>query len=250
MDKTFVKGLVLLEAMARSEKGCGVSELAVQLDLNKSNVHRLLAALVHQGFAQKNADTNRYELTMKLWELGSRTANKLDVRVESLPFMKQLAEQTQETVHLSVLDGPEVLYIEKIDSPQPVRAYTTIGGRAPAQCVATGKALLAWADEATLLAVKNRFKSHTDKSIVRLGDLRKQLDDVRAKGYAVNTGEWREQVVGAAAPIQDATGRVVAALGISGPADRLPQALLEQRGEKLLEVTALISRRLGFGGGN
>lgn len=161
MDKTFVKGLVLLEALAKHERGSGVTELANQLMLNKSNVHRLLQALVHQGFARKNEDTGRYELTMKLWELGSGLANRLDVRTEALPFMKELAEQTQETVHLSLLDGVEVLYIEKMDSPQPVRAYTTVGGRSPAQCVATGKALLAWASEDTLNLLKNRLKPYT-----------------------------------------------------------------------------------------
>ncbi|WP_353236316.1 IclR family transcriptional regulator [Diaphorobacter ruginosibacter] len=246
MDKTFIKGLVLLEAMARNDKGSGVSELAAQLLLNKSNVHRLLQALVHQGFARKNAETNRYELTMKMWELGSRIAGKLDVRLESLPFMKQLAEETRETVHLSILDGAEVLYIEKIDSPQPVRAYTTVGGRAPAQCVATGKALLAWADEEVLANVKNRLKAHTGKSIVRLGDLRRQLEEIRTTGYAINTGEWREQVVGAAAPIRDASGRVVAALGISGPAERLDLQALRQGGKRLIEATQAISLRLGY----
>ena len=249
MDKTFIKGLVLLEAMARNDKGSGVSELASQLLLNKSNVHRLLQALVHQGFARKNADTNRYELTMKMWELGSRISSKLDVRLESLPFMKQLAEETQETVHLSILDGAEVLYIEKIDSPQPVRAYTTVGGRAPAQCVATGKSMLAWADEEVLAVVKNRLKPHTEKSIVRFGDLRKQLEEIRTKGYAINTGEWREQVVGAAAPIRDASGQVVAALGISGPAERLSIEALDKSGKRLIEVTEMVSRRLGFSRG-
>ncbi|QII86799.1 IclR family transcriptional regulator [Bordetella hinzii] len=247
MDKTFLKGLVLLEAMARNEKGSGVSELASQLLLNKSNVHRLLQALVHQGFARKNPDTGRYELTMKLWELGARIADRLDVRTEALPFMRELARESLETVHLSILEGAEVLYIEKIDSPQPVRAYTTVGGRAPAQCVATGKALLAWAEEPVLAAVKNRFKPHTSKSVMRLGDLRRELETIRAQGFAINRGEWREQVVGAAAPIRDASGGVVAAVGISGPAERLDHQKLLQAGTRVREVADTISRRLGSG---
>lgn len=248
MDKTFLKGLVLLEAMAKHERGSGVTELANQLMLNKSNVHRLLQALVHQGFARKNEDTGRYELTMKLWELGSGVANRLDVRLEALPFMKELAEQTQETVHLSILDGIDVLYIEKIDSPQPVRAYTTVGGRSPAHCVATGKALLAWAPEDTVNGVKHRLKPHTPRSIMKFGDLRRELDEVRTRGYAVNRGEWREQVVGVAAPIHDGRGQVVAAVGISGPAERLDEARLNQAGQSLVGVAAAISRRLGYSG--
>ncbi|MFU2052847.1 IclR family transcriptional regulator [Bordetella hinzii] len=238
---------MLLEAMARNEKGSGVSELASQLLLNKSNVHRLLQALVHQGFARKNPDTGRYELTMKLWELGARIADRLDVRTEALPFMRELARESLETVHLSILEGAEVLYIEKIDSPQPVRAYTTVGGRAPAQCVATGKALLAWAEEPVLAAVKNRFKPHTSKSIMRRGDLRRELETIRAQGFAINRGEWREQVVGAAAPIRDASGGVVAAVGISGPAERLDHQKLLQAGTRVREVADTISRRLGSG---
>ncbi len=248
MDKTFLKGLVLLEAMAKHERGSGVTELANQLMLNKSNVHRLLQALVHQGFARKNEDTGRYELTMKLWELGSGVANRLDVRLESLPFMRELAEQTQETVHLSILDGIEVLYIEKIDSPQPVRAYTTVGGRSPAQCVATGKALLAWAQEDTLNSIKNRLKPYTPRTVVKFGELRRELEQIRERGFALNRGEWREQVVGAAAPIHDGRGQVVAAVGISGPAERLDEARLMQAGQTLMAVAAQISRRLGYSG--
>ncbi len=239
---------MLLEALAKHERGSGVTELANQLMLNKSNVHRLLQALVHQGFARKNEDTGRYELTMKLWELGSGLANRLDVRTEALPFMKELAEQTQETVHLSLLDGVEVLYIEKMDSPQPVRAYTTVGGRSPAQCVATGKALLAWASEDTLNLLKNRLKPYTPRSLVKFGDLRRELEQVREQGFALNRGEWREQVVGAAAPIYDSRGMVVAALGISGPAERLEEARLVQAGKTLVTAAAQISRRLGYSG--
>ena len=239
---------MLLEALAKHERGSGVTELANQLMLNKSNVHRLLQALVHQGFARKNEDTGRYELTMKLWELGSGLANRLDVRVEALSFMKELAEQTQETVHLSLLDGVEVLYIEKIDSPQPVRAYTTVGGRSPAQCVATGKALLAGASEDTLNLIKNRLKPYTPRSLVKFGDLRRELEQVREQGYAINRGEWREQVVGAAASIYDSRGMVVAALGISGPAERLEEVRLIQAGKILMTAAAQISRRLGYSG--
>ena len=81
---------------------------------------------------------------------------------------------------------------------------------------------------------------------MRFGDLRKQLEDIRRSGYATNSGEWREQVVGAAAPIRDASGQVVAALGISGPADRLPKELLDKSGLRLIEVTEVVSRRLGY----
>jgi DNA-binding IclR family transcriptional regulator len=246
MDKTFLKGLVLLESLARSEKPCGVTELANELQLTKSNIHRLLQGLVHQGFARNVADSGRYELTMKLWELGSHVFGRLDVRHISVPYMEALAKETSETVHLSTLDGIDVLYLAKIDSPQPVRAYTTVGGRAPAQCVATGKAQLAWADPSIIAAVKKTLKAYTSKSITKAGQLDTELERVRTQGFALNQGEWREQVCGAAAPIRDASGRVIAALGISGPAERLKPRVMQNIAPTISKAGDTISSLLGY----
>jgi DNA-binding IclR family transcriptional regulator len=246
MDKTFLKGLTLLEAIARSERACGVTELAEMLQLNKSNVHRLLQGLVHQGFARKAAGTGRYELTMKLWELGSHVLSRLDVRQVAQPFLEGLAKKTSETVHLSVLDGIEVLYVAKIDSPQPVRAYTTVGGRAPAQCVATGKVQLAWADSEHVAQVKSALRAYTSKSITRSRDLEAEFERIRSQGYAINRGEWREQVCGVAAPIRDASGAVVAAIGLSGPADRLKPRRMKEWGSSVMQAASQISELLGY----
>lgn len=246
MDKTFLKGLVLLETLARSEQACGVTELASELQLTKSNVHRLLQGLVHQGFARNVADTGRYELTMKLWELGSHVFGRLDVRHVADPFMKALAAETSETVHLSTMDGIEVLYLAKIDSPQPVRAYTTVGGRAPAQCVATGKAQLAWSDPATLASVKIALSAYTSKSMTRPQQLDSELERVRLQGFAVNIGEWREQVCGVAAPIRDGSGKIIAALGVSGPADRLRPRIMHNLAPTIITAAEKISSLLGY----
>lgn len=246
MDKTFLKGLTLLETLARSGRACGVTELAAMLQLTKSNVHRLLQGLVHQGFARKNADTGRYELTMKLWELGSHVLGRLDVCQVAQPFLERLAAETSETVHLSVLDGIDVLYVAKLDSPQPVRAYSTVGGRAPAQCVATGKAQLAWASQEVIVQVKGALQAYSPHSLLRCEDLEAELARIRGQGYAVNRGEWREQVCGVAAPIRDASGQVVAAIGISGPAERLKPRRLKDLGPSVVQVAGQISRLLGY----
>lgn len=246
MNKTLLKGLVLLETMANNDKCSGVTELANELSLSKSNVHRLLQGLVHQGFVRRQPETGRYELTMKLWELGAKVFRRLDVRREALPYMKLLADETLETVHLSILDGTDALYIEKIDSPQPVRAYTTVGGRSPATSVATGKAMLAWADESTIANAAEKLQRHTPKSIATAEELHRQLKQIRANGYAVNTGEWREQVVGVAAPLRDATGHVVGALGISGPSERLTDEVISNSVPRLIELANTISARFGY----
>lgn len=246
MDKTLLKGLRALETLARSDGPRGVTELAAELELTKSNVHRILQGLAHQGFVRKVGDQGRYEPTLKLWELGAHVMGRLDVPQIALPHMERLARDSNETVHLSTLDGIEALYLAKIDSPQPVRAYTTVGGRAPAQCVATGKAQLAWADADTLAAVKLALSAYTPKSIIRAEQLDQELEKVRTQGFAINTGEWREQVYGMAAPIMDSMGRVVASLGISGPADRLKPRLMQSLAPTVQKACSTISLLLGY----
>ena len=127
MDKVFLKGLTVLETLAASEVPRGITDLANDLDLTKSNVHRLVQALVHRGYAEKDPLSGRYQCTMRLWQLGSFLANRIEVRPIARPYLGRLVKQTQESAHLSIFDGTRILYIDKIDSPQPVGAYSTIG---------------------------------------------------------------------------------------------------------------------------
>jgi DNA-binding IclR family transcriptional regulator len=247
MDKSFLKGLALLELMAKTGKARGVTELAGMLSLTKSNVHRLLQGLVYQGFVRNIDGSGQYELTMKLWELGSYAFAQLDVRLSAQPYMEALAQRTSESVHLSVLDGVEVIYVAKVDGPQPVISYTRVGARAPAQCVATGKAQLAWANSMTVDQVKQALRRYTSKSLLDAERLDVELTGVRAVGYALNQGEWADGVCGVASAIRDDSGRVVAAIGVSGPVERLKPRVLRQLGPELLGIAEQISGLLGYG---
>lgn len=246
MDTTLLKGLNVLEALIRSERPRGVSEFAMELGLTKSNVHRVLQTLQAAGFVGQS-DSGSYTPTLKIWELGAGVYLKLDIPREARPFLLELANLTRETVHLSVLDGAEVVYLDKIDSPEPVRAYSTIGGRAPAHCVATGKALLAFIGDAAAHKGSDHFPSFTPRTITTRGAFEASCADIRAKGYAVNWGEWREQVRGVAAPVRDAYGSIVAAVGISGPADRLTRNRITEATPHVVESAERISRALGYG---
>ena len=221
MNNTLIKGLGLLEVLAHSDRPLGVTELAGRIGLGKSNVHRLLQALVELGYVRRDGEGGAYAASIRLWELGSAVLANLDLKRAAQDWMDWLLDRTRETVHLSVLDGDEVVYVHKLDSPEPVRAYTQIGGRAPAHCVATGKALLAWAGEAQLEAVSRRLRAATPRTVTDAGEFLREMERVRALGYAVNRGEWRESVGGIAAPVRDPGGRVVAAVGVSGPIERL-----------------------------
>lgn len=246
MDTTFVKGLRVVETLAKHPHLSGVTELARHLGLTKSNTHRLLQTLVASGYVRNLEQGGRYELTLKLWELGAAIVDRLDLKTVATEYMERLCQVSGETVHLSVLEGSEVIYIAKIDSPHPVRAYSRVGGRAPAYCVATGKALLAYAPATLIDQISLELKPFTALTITTPNELRTDLEKMRQAGYAVNRGEWRDSVCGVAAPIWDATGQVCAAIGLSGPADRFKPRSLKQLAPTVVSVAQQISSRLGY----
>lgn len=247
MNNTLVKGLLMLETLARSEHPMGVTELGAALGIPKSNVHRMLRALVELRYVLRDEDRGTYRASIRLWELGSAVLARLDLRTTALPQMEALLERTRETVHLSVLDGDEVVYVHKLDSPEPVRAYSQIGGRAPAHCVATGKAMLAFESDAFLKSFALRLTRHSPRTITEPDDFLREMERVRATGHAVNRGEWRDSVFGIAAPIRGSDGRVLAALGISGPADRIKPSTIKSLAAHVVDAAHGVSEALSPG---
>jgi len=245
MDKAFVKGMQVIEALARSDTPRGITSLASELQFTKSNVHRLLATLTAHGYVRQQEPNAGYLLGPKLWEMGSLVMSRLDVTKVAHSSMAALAADTGESVHLSILDGAEVIYIDKIDSLHAVRAYSRVGGRAPAWCVATGKAMLAYSPDEALSALAPHLSRFTDATIFELDELRHDLERVRAQRYAVNRGEWRKDVCGVAVPVRDSSSKVIAAIGISGPAARLKARQIKQFAPEVLKAGAAISTALG-----
>lgn len=247
MDKTLLKGLAVLEAVASQQgRDRTIEELAGHLQLTRSNVHRTLQTLAHAGYLVKDEAGGSYHTTMKLFELGAQQLMRFDVRKFAPPFMRALAEESGETVHLSVLEGLDVIYIDKIDSPQPVRSYTVIGGRAPAYAVATGKAMLAYQPAGYLERHAHALIRHSPATITSLPVLSEELMRVVRTGYAVNCGEWRETVGGLAVAVFNGLNQVVAALGISGPLDRLNKARMVELAPAVKKYAAEISRAMGY----
>jgi len=249
MDKTLLKGLMVLEAVSKlGARAPGLDEVAAMCGLSRSNAHRTLQTLAHAGYIARDPDTGGYRSTLKMFELGARQLANMDVRALAPPLMRTLAMQTGETVHLSVLDGLDVVYIDKLDSAQPLQAYSVIGGRAPAYAVATGKALLAFQQDGYLSHYKSRLHAHTRLTRATEAALTQELAEVARLGYAVNRGEWRDGIGGVASPIFSGLQRPVAALGISGPLDRLTPAKMTQYVPLILDAAAAISRQLGYSG--
>lgn len=246
METTVVKGLKVLEALAFSDGACALTDMAKQCGLSKSNAHRLLRTLEECGYVRRDPKTRTYESTLRMWELGTRVFNQLDLRSLAVPHLRQLARSTKESVHLSVFDEGEVVYVDKVDSIHAVRAYVGVGDRAPAYCTATGKAILAVLPDETVERICTHLKRYTPNTATTLRKLRADLDVIRKQGYAVTCGEWRPGVLGIAASIRSPSGSVVGGIGIAGPEDRMRQADSEKQVAAVLKAAEAIARELGF----
>ncbi len=218
--------------------------------MNKTTVHRLLNGLVKLGYVQRNKETATYELTLKIWELGTHVIVRRDVGRVAAGILRELAESTGETGHLAILDGEEVVYIDKADGAHPLRIFTPIGGRVPLYCGSTGKTILAFESQTLIDAVCRNLKVFTPRTITSKARLLRELEIVRQQGYAVNVGEWRSDISGIAAPIRDRTGQVIASIGVSGPSNRLPLPALRKISRSVMVAAGRISRELGFAAPN
>jgi IclR family transcriptional regulator, KDG regulon repressor len=247
MDTTLAKGLSVIDWLARQQRPCGVSEVARALGLARSNAHRTLQTLVACGWAVQDAGS-AYRCSLRLFELGMQVESSVDLTARLHPVLARLAEATGETIHLAVLDGAEIVYLDKFDSPLPVAAYSRIGGRAPAHCVASGKALLAamGLDGAALLARLGPLAGHTPHTLTDHADLAEELRATRERGVAENRQEWRLGVCGLGAPVFDARGEPVAAVGMSVPSIRFTRPQSREWSARVLACARDASQALGF----
>ena len=250
MDSTIAKGLSVLEWLAQQPGDCRVTDVAREFGLARSNAHRTLQTLVECGWAAQNAATSAYRPSLRLFELGALVGAAADVNLLVRPHLAALAGASGETIHLATLDGAEIVYLDKFDSPLPVAAYSRIGGRAPAGCVASGKALLAalQLDAAALRARLGALVAHTPNSIVDFDLLAAELARTQARGYAENREEWRLGVCGLGVPVFNARGEPVVAVGMSVPSIRFGRAQARALARQLLECARDASAALGFRG--
>ncbi|TGT54043.1 IclR family transcriptional regulator [Mesorhizobium sp. M00.F.Ca.ET.170.01.1.1] len=243
LSATLSKGLLILENLASSPAPKGLTAIASEAELTKSNTHRILVTLKKFGFIQQEADRN-YRCTMKLWKLGYTVLTQTDLPSVTSPAMRFLADSCNESVHLSVLDGLQVLYVDKLESDRPVRAYTQKGGNSPLHCVATGKILLAYNYRSLRSSVCAKLQRYTSATITSSKRLDKEMESIVANGYAINCGEFREEVYGIAAPIFDPMGNTIASIGISGPSTRLTNETIEKMVPKVVQAGKMATAEL------
>jgi IclR family KDG regulon transcriptional repressor len=248
MDSTLAKGLAVLEWLIRQQRACRVVEVGKALGMTRSNAHRTLQTLVECGWALQDADTSAYRPSPRLFELSALLEAAGDLRTLLRPRLAALAQATGETIHLAALDGADIVYLDKFDSPLPVAAYSRIGGRAPAYCVASGKALLAAtvADASDLKPLLGTLVAHTPNTLTDFDELAADLQRVRERGYGENREEWRLGVCGLGAPVFNARREPVAAVGMSVPSIRFARAQARALADQLLACAHDASLMLGY----
>lgn len=238
----------LLCAFSSTETEYGVSELARKLSLAKSTVHRILTTLAGEELVERNPRTGRYRLGLKMWELGTLAAGHLAIHEAAAPYLDDLRNRTRETVHIAVLDGTEVVYVERRESPQTLRLFGRVGHRNHAHCTSTGKVLLAFLppDELERRLAAMELPARTPYTITDRERLRAELEEVRRRGFAINVNESEMGIASVAAPICDRTGNVVAAVSTAGPLTRFEGPAMRRFAEMTVDAARGISERLGY----
>lgn len=246
--KAVGKTIAILEFLA--ERGqASLAEICSESGLNKSTGHRFLNALRHLGYVRQT-DDGSYAPTMKLAQLGMLITDKLDLLSEARPVVRELARETQETIHLATIDETHLVYLDKLESTRNLRVamMSRIGSSAPTYCTGVGKALLAFVDgetrERALAAVD--FEEYTPNTITDPSVLEEELGRIRAAGVALDDEEHEVGVRCVAAPVLDSDGRAVAAISISAPSVRLTDEQIPGYERMLLEATQRLATRLFY----
>ena len=239
----------ILKAYSKEKALFTNSELARRFGLNRSTITRLLYSLEKAGFLVRDQRTREYALTHWLFRIGNVYISQTDLHKEAMPLLERLASSCKETVHLAILSGVKLLYLDKVEGPQSIRIASMVGDTNPAYCTGVGKVLLAYLEKKDLDAYLNsvHLKRYTPNTICDADDLKLHLSRVRERGYAIDDCEHQPDVRCVAAPVRDKDDCVIASISISGPEFRMVHEKIEEELIPSIKKTASrISQRLGY----
>lgn len=246
MVQSVERAIRILQCFTKENPELRLKDITEELDLNKSTVHGLLNTLKHHGLLQQNEETQKYRLGWAILEMGSSLLSGIDIRNIANPFIKELCTQTGETVHLVVIEGKDVVYIDKQESNQSIRLFTSIGTHYPAYATGVGKAILAFKPPETLLEyLPETFSQLTPTTITSHEAMAECLAEVRRVGYALDNEENLAGLSCVAAPIFDHTNKVAAAISVAGPSTRITPERIPQLAEVVVSAARQISIHLG-----
>jgi DNA-binding IclR family transcriptional regulator len=237
----------LLKSFSEDDVDIGISALSRRLGVAKSTVHRLAATLVSEGLLEQDRETEKYRLGIALFRLGALVRRRMDVSNQARPYLYELREKTNETVHLAILDGTDIMYVYNLESTQAIRMRSDIGVRKPAYCTAEGQAILAFQPQEVVdRVIAQGLLPRTPQTITDPAKLMKALALVRQRGCAIEDEESEIGMRCISAPIRNDSGEVMASVGIAGPATRLSKKAIAAFIPHVIETADQVSSRLGY----
>ena len=242
------RAINILEFIGRQSSGeAALPELSAAMKLHKTTTHRIAHVLESRGLLRRGLDSNRYRLGLHLYDLGCQALDHVNIRDEARPLMTRVAYEVGETVHLALLDRTEVLYIERVEAQRSLTMGSKLGARNPVYCTALGKAILACSPEAEVDRVLAglRMEVRTRNTITNVLALKRELERIRDRGYAIDDEEIEEGIRCIAAPILNASDLAVAAISVSGPSSRITPDRYQLIGQTMMRAAQELSIRLG-----
>lgn len=242
------RALAILEAVAQRSGGMTNSEISRRLQIPKSSTSYILRTLERHGYLHRERPSGKYRLGLKVLNLSRQALGGLDIKEVALPVLRQLAERNHLTAHLAILDHGEAVYIEKADAPGFIKMDTWVGRRLPVHATSVGKALVAYLPEAEIKALirERGLKKLTSRTITTHAEFLRELERIRAQGYAVDDEENNLGVRCLGAPVFNRFGKVEAAVGVSGTTSQIDKVSLPKIAHVVIQAAQKISHQLGY----
>ncbi|MBI4483956.1 MAG: IclR family transcriptional regulator [Acidobacteria bacterium] len=247
-SKAVERALSILEGISHRAGGMTNSEISRRLGIPKSSASYILRTLERRGYLRRERGSGKYRVGLKVLSLGRGVLVGLGIREAALPMLRQLVERSHLAGHLAILDRGEAVYIEKVEGPGFIKMDTWVGRRMEVHSTSVGKALVAHLPEAEVEAIirERGLKKRTPKTITDRCKFLRELETVRAHGYAVDDQENSVGVRCVAAPVFDSLGKVEASVGVSGITSQVDKAHLPKIAELVKETARRISHQLGY----
>ncbi|WP_107839577.1 IclR family transcriptional regulator [Metasolibacillus meyeri] len=246
MLKTLNLSIAVLRMFTKEKPTWGGRELAVAMDLNHTNLYRILETFEMNGFITKDPVTKKYSLGIALWELGMNMYDSLNIDQLCIPILEDLQKETGETAIFTVLNGLEALTLLKVEPENKVRFSVSRGSRTPLYVGASYRSMLAYLTEEQISKVIDQpLVAYTERTMVDANEIRQELENIRTKGYAVSQGEYTVDVLAVAMPIFDSNQQIVASVTVSGPLYRFTEQKIEEVIEPLARTKKAIESIIG-----
>jgi IclR family acetate operon transcriptional repressor len=241
------RALLLLEALGEDEEGYRLTDLAIRTGLSPSTAHRLLTTLEKRRFVEFDQSDTTWHIGRQSFAIGSAFVRRRNFVAPALPFLRRLRDLSHETANLGVVDDGEVVVLTQVESREIMRAITRVGGRAPMVTSGIGKAILATYSDEEVAAIIQRYgmRRLTPRSLVRAGELREALEQVRRHGYALDDEEYVTGLRCVAAVIHNGQGEALAAISVSGLASRMPNERVAELGRLVRDLAGEMTLALG-----